>query len=599
MQPENGNNGARIRQYSANGQNNQIFDLEWVDNDSYKIKSYGTNKVWEAAGAGTSYQTAVQLSDYSGGNHQKWLLSSWGDGSYRLSPKHASSLLADVENVSSADGAGLHLWGEHGGNNQRFYLNSLVCPTTGSCPTPTLTATPSSITNGQSSTLNASGCSGTVTWSNGLGTGSSKSVSPGSTTTYTATCTANGCTSAPGSVTVYVGPPPGNNCLNLSDLCSGNSSEVRNYNMPLSSGGNKTVTFTYRSHEGAGTLNFVLNGTLHTISLPQTTLSYATITLPGTYPFNTSNSIALSSGGGYICFREICVDGGGGGCQTPNPPSVSANPTTINSGGSTQLSATGCSGTVNWSNGAGSGNPVTAYPSGTTTYTATCTVNGCTSGASNGVTVTVNGGGGGSSCINLNDLCSGNSSEVRSYNFNMSSGGSKALTLTYRAHEGNATGRIRINNGSWQDFPLSQTPSDLSYVTTGIGSYSFNSGNNSVDFASNGGYICFRELCSGSGARLGVAEESTIDSPELTVSPNPNDGEFEARFYVEPGRRATLRVSDLQGREVWQKSLVGAGAHSEPVRLPAQSVGSFILLLDKEATAASDKSEFKRVIVVK
>jgi hypothetical protein len=138
-------------------------------------------------------------------------------------------------------------------------------------------------------------------------------VSPTSPTTYTATCTVNGCTSPSASVTVNVSSvPPSNDCLNLSDLCSGNSQEIRNYTMPISSGGNKTVTFTYRSHEGPGTLRFVLNGTLHTIALPQTTLSYATITLPGTYSFNTSNSIALSSGGGYLCFREICVSSSGG-----------------------------------------------------------------------------------------------------------------------------------------------------------------------------------------------------------------------------------------------------------------------------------------------
>ena len=600
MQPENGNNGARVRQYSGNGQNNQIFELESVDGDAYKIKAWGTNRVWEAAGAGTGYQTAIQQWDYTGGAHQKWLVSSWGNGTYRLAPKHAPTLIADVEAVSTSDGAGLHLWGQHAGDNQRFYVSSVGCPSGGGGCTPpnppSLAANPSTINSGQSSTLSASGCSGTVTWSNGLGTGSTKTVNPGSTTTYTATCTVNGCTSPSASVTVNVSSePPSNNCLNLSDLCSGNSQEIRNYTMPISSGGNKTVTFTYRSHEGSGTLLFVLNGTLHTIALPQTTLSYATITLPGTYSFNTSNSIALSSGGGYLCFREICVSSSGG-CQPPNPPSVSANPSTINSGQSSTLSASGCSGTVTWSNGLGTGSTKTVNPGSTTTYTATCTVNGCTSPSAS-VTVNVSSEPPSNNCLNLSDLCSGNSQEIRNYTMPISSGGNKTVSFTYRSHEGPGTLRF-VLNGSLHTIALPQTT--LSYATITLpGTYSFNT-SNTIALSSGGGYLCFREICvSSSGGRIGVAEDLPASSPELTVSPNPNDGAFETLFYIEPGRKAMLRVSDVQGREVWQKSLTGAGEHHEAIQLPAQSVGSYILILQKEANASTSKVEYKRVIVVK
>ena len=86
--------------------------------------------------------------------------------------------------------------------------------------------------------------------------------------------------------------------------------------------------------------------------------------------------------------------GGGGGCTPPAAPTVSANPSSISAGGSSTLSASGCGGTVNWSTGA-SGNTTTVSPSSTTSYTATCTQNGCTSSNSNSVTVTVGGSGGG------------------------------------------------------------------------------------------------------------------------------------------------------------------------------------------------------------
>ncbi|MEA5139568.1 Ig-like domain-containing protein [Arcicella rigui] len=52
----------------------------------------------------------------------------------------------------------------------------------------------------------------------------------------------------------------------------------------------------------------------------------------------------------------------------------------------TSLTATGCTGTVNWSNGATT-NSITVSPTVATTYTATCTVNTCKSAVSNAITV--------------------------------------------------------------------------------------------------------------------------------------------------------------------------------------------------------------------
>jgi hypothetical protein len=66
----------------------------------------------------------------------------------------------------------------------------------GTTSAPIITASLSSICPGEKTQLTATGCSGTVTWSNGS-TGALVEVSPGVTTTYTSTCTFNGCTSLP------------------------------------------------------------------------------------------------------------------------------------------------------------------------------------------------------------------------------------------------------------------------------------------------------------------------------------------------------------------------------------------------------------------
>ena len=505
-------------------------------------------------------------------------------------------------------------------------------------------------------TLNAS-CSGgdcggvSYQWSgNGFSSNSANASlnAPGSNGAYTYTVTLSkpGCTSSTASVTVTVNGGGGggsfSQCIE-SENSPGNGPITSD---PNASNGqtrgaendhNHFVEYTVTGVPSAGsytlTLQYYSASTAPTVqvSVTQGGSGSQTATIPNsgswnivhtTHAFTVSlaagtNKVKIQGMGGGSCRQDkVCVTGGGGGNPCGNPPgapSVSANPATVNSGQSNTLSASGCPGSVQWSNGAGSGNSVTVSPSSTTTYTATCTVNGCTSGASNGVTVTVNGGGGGGpSCLSLGDQCSGNQYEVRNYSMPLSSGGSKTVTFTYRSHEGPGTLRF-VLNGTLHTVPLPQTT--LSYATMTLpGTYSFNT-SNSLALSSGGGYICFREICVGSsGGRIGVAEEPITDSPELTVSPNPNDGAFEARFYVEPGHQATLRVSDIQGREVWKKHLTGQGMHREAVRLPAQSVGTFILLLDKEATGSKGKAdrrptdrrpterrptEFKRVIVVK
>ena len=66
---------------------------------------------------------------------------------------------------------------------------------------PTISASSSTITSGQSVNLLSDGCSGTVTWfieptSTNIGIGTTRTVTPTVSTTYTATCTLNNCASS-------------------------------------------------------------------------------------------------------------------------------------------------------------------------------------------------------------------------------------------------------------------------------------------------------------------------------------------------------------------------------------------------------------------
>jgi len=71
------------------------------------------------------------------------------------------------------------------------------------------------------------------------------------------------------------------------------------------------------------------------------------------------------------------------GCTSPSPPNISVGTTSLCN---LTLNATGCSGTVNWSNGA-VGNSISVPSKTTLTYTATCLVSSCTSGVSNSLVI--------------------------------------------------------------------------------------------------------------------------------------------------------------------------------------------------------------------
>ncbi|WP_188771078.1 Ig-like domain-containing protein, partial [Emticicia aquatilis] len=81
-------------------------------------------------------------------------------------------------------------------------------------PSPSINVTNATICSGGSATLTATNCTGTLSWSTGANT-TAITVSPTTTTTYTATCNLNGCIqSVPATVTVKTGTDCNNNvCL--------------------------------------------------------------------------------------------------------------------------------------------------------------------------------------------------------------------------------------------------------------------------------------------------------------------------------------------------------------------------------------------------
>lgn len=283
----------------------------------------------------------------------------------------------------------------------------------------------------------------------------------------------------------------------------------------------------------------------------------------------------------------------GGGCTPPSAPSLSANPSSINSGQSSTLSASNCSGTVNWSTGA-TGNSLTVSPTSTTTYTATCSAGGCSSGSAS-VTVTVNGGGGGSNCSAESIECSGNQYEVRNYTVSASGAGTYTIKAHYRSHEGPGVIRWSVNGGSVQTVNVSQTGIN-DYLEITLGTASLNSGNNVVNLSSGSAYICFKKACIQSGARVGavneVNSEPLIVEDENTIQlyPNPSDGKITLRYELEKGKKARLQFTNLTGSVITQKTLVGEGGwQQDQTDLSHQPNGVYLLRFEADKRTITRK----------
>ena len=134
--------------------------------------------------------------------------------------------------------------------------------------------------------------------------------------TYYVQASKTGCSTQNNSVVVNVsgcgGGGGSSNCSAENDQCSGNSSEVRNYSVSASMSGIYTIKVFYRSHEGPGVIRWSVDGgAVQTLNVAQTAVNnYPEITL-GTANLSSGNhTINLSSGGGFVCFRKVCIQSG-------------------------------------------------------------------------------------------------------------------------------------------------------------------------------------------------------------------------------------------------------------------------------------------------
>lgn len=230
----------------------------------------------------------------------------------------------------------LEVTNAHGTQTQTF-TNEI---TVNVIPTVSANASSTNICAGDNVVLSGGGAT-SYSWNNGLGSGSSHTVSPTSTTTYVVTGTSGTCSNT-ATITVNVTPLPAVTATaSNTTICTGGSTVL------TASGAND-----YTWDNGLG------NGSTHTVS-PTSTTTYEVTGTIGSCTATTSITVTVGN--------NITV-------------SASTSEQIVCPGESVELSATGADVYV-WDNGLGSGSTHTVYPTTTTTYQVAGTTGNCSGSA--------------------------------------------------------------------------------------------------------------------------------------------------------------------------------------------------------------------------
>ncbi|MCB0400968.1 MAG: PKD domain-containing protein [Flavobacteriales bacterium] len=219
-------------------------------------------------------------------------------------------------------------------------------------PPPTVTASnDTTICSGDNANISVSGTATTYSWDNGLGNGTSFTVTPVVNTTYHVTGTdANGCI-ANDSVMVTINPIPTVTASNDTTICAGDPANI-------SVSGTAT---TYSWDNGLG------NGTSFSVT-PGTTTTYH-VTGSDASSCSASDSVVVT--------------------VNPAPTVTASNDTSICLGDTANISVSGTATTYSWDNGLGNGTNFAVTPAVNTTYHVTGTDgSGCSNTDSVMVTVT-------------------------------------------------------------------------------------------------------------------------------------------------------------------------------------------------------------------
>ena len=308
------------------------------------------------------------------------------------------------------------------------------CSLSGTSPSVSLTANPTSITSGQSSTLiwssNVTSCTGTGFTASG--TSGSTSVSPANTTTYSISCSGTGgSASANTTVTVTI---PDTTAPSTPTGLSGTAVSSSQINLTWTTSTDNVAVTGYKIFR---------NGTQIATSA---TNSYSNTGLTASTAYRYTVSAYDAASNNSVQSTSVSVTTPAG---TSAPTvTISASPTSVTSGGSSTITwsstnATSCTASGGWTGTkASSGSQSLTNLTTTATYTLACTGAGGT--ATQSATVTVTGGSGTITMGETNVLTAGDGGNA---NLLLSQEATLSQTATIQSlsfHVTNAAGSLRL-----------------------------------------------------------------------------------------------------------------------------------------------------------
>ena len=98
-----GDNGVPIIQWGYHGGGNQLFQLEPLDDGSFRLVAQHSGRVLDVEGGSTENGTRIIQWDWHGGANQRFYIQALGSGYYRVTAQHSGRVL-DVHGVSMAMG---------------------------------------------------------------------------------------------------------------------------------------------------------------------------------------------------------------------------------------------------------------------------------------------------------------------------------------------------------------------------------------------------------------------------------------------------------------------------------------------------------------
>lgn len=238
-------------------------------------------------------------------------------------------------------------------SNQMIRFSTCTPP-----PPPTISPStaPTICSSSPSATLTASCSVGSLSWSTGA-TSSAITVSPTQTTTYTATCLDNSCQTS-SNITVPVLQTPSISPNGTNYICTGNS-----------------ITLTASSTTAGVSFQWYKDAS----SVPNATSATISVNSAGSYSVSVTKDGCTATSASTVINENSTI---------PNAPVISPETSFTCPNSNVSLTATGCLGTVVWSNGS-TGTTLSVNVSSSSTYTAICKVDGCNSLSSNVATINI------------------------------------------------------------------------------------------------------------------------------------------------------------------------------------------------------------------